>query len=198
MSPSGRTRRRSGGAARGVVRPAFLDPARIEAALAQIAGAAARAGTHVALAGGCALQLYGSDRFTQDVDLLVDGRVPGLRPRGDLSFGGVRTVAENGVPVDLIARADQYAPLYADALTHAQPMRGVPVLVVTLPYLAAMKLAAGRDKDESDLAFVLCDTDVAWPAVRAVVKAYLGIYAVDELTSIRQVAAWQRKTGRRR
>ncbi len=193
-SPSDTSRRRgSQGRPSTLARPSFLDPARIEAALAEVADRAKRAGTRIALAGGCALQLYGSDRFTQDVDLLVDGPIPGMRSRGALSFGGVRTVAGNGVPVDLIARDDQYATLYAEALLAAHRIPGVPVPVLTLPYLAAMKLAAGRGKDESDLEFILCDIGAPWKAIRRVIREHLGLYALDEITSIRAIAVWKRK-----
>lgn len=185
--------RRKTSTSRGGARPQFLDPRRIEGALREVAGAAEKAGTRIALAGGCALQLYGSPRFTQGIDLLVDGTIPGIRSQGALSFGGVQGVTGDGVPVDLIDRADQYAALYADALRDASRIPDVPAPVVTLPYLAAMKMVAGRGKDEQDLEFILLDSGAKLADVLRVVRRHLGLYAVDELKSFKKIAQWRRR-----
>jgi hypothetical protein len=192
MSKPKRTGAQKRRSSSGEGRSTFLDPSKIDEALAEVASEA-RGSTNVALAGGCALQLYGSPRFTQDIDLLVDGGIPGFQARGELAFGGICTVASNGVPIDLIERDDEYALLYADALASAGSIPGVPVRVVTLPYLAAMKLAAGRGKDEQDLEFILCDSGASWKTICAVIRKHLGLYAVKEIESLRSILAWKRK-----
>lgn len=185
---------------------AFLDPAAIDVALARIAAATKQdpicQPIAVALAGGCALQLYGSPRFTQDVDLIAAEdlhAIRGIRTTGRLSFGGKSLVTKEGTPIDVIVRSDQYADLYAEALIFAKRLPGSPIRVVTLPYLAAMKLAAGRGKDEQDLEFILCDAssrDAKYADVRAIVKQHLGVYAADELDAFRDLAKWRRKAGK--
>jgi hypothetical protein len=152
------------------------------------------------------MQLYGSDRYTQDLDLIAN-HLPWLpssrKVEGQLTFGGVSVLADNGVPVDIILRNDQYEELYVNALVAARPIKGVPIPGVTLPDRAAMKLAAGRAKDLSDLEFILCDannaalaqgtTVTSFEMIKTVVKAHLGVYAAEELSSIRELALWERQ-----
>lgn len=175
----------------------FLNPAKINAAIKEVKALAKAAHVHVALAGGVALQWYGSDRFTQDVDFVADGYITALqtggRSKGVLTFGGTKAIASNGVPIDLIVRDDQYAELYDAALEHASMVHALGVPVVPLRYLGAMKLAAGRGKDLADLQFILLDAKINYTALRGIVKNHLGPYAADELDSIKQVATWERK-----
>ena len=172
-------------------RTTFLDPRKIDAALVEIAALAKHAHAPVALAGGCALQLHGSDRMTADVDVIAGADI-GIRRKGPLAFGGVRATATNGTPIDVIMRSDDYTELYDAALVRAVPMRGIPIRVVTLPYLAAMKLAAGRDKNLADLAFILIDSGASYVDIRPVVRAMLGAYAARDLDTIRSEALWKR------
>jgi hypothetical protein len=178
-------------------RARFLDPAKIEVAINEVGAIVRNAHVGIALAGGCALQLYGSDRFTADVDFVLNGYPPlsqsQLPRKGVLAFGGLKTSAPNGVPVDLIVRDDQYANLYDEALDHAGRLAGVSVPVITLPYLGAMKMVAGRGKDQQDLQFILLDSGVSYKKLRSVVAEHLGVYAADELDALKQTAAWERK-----
>lgn len=174
----------------------FLDPAKIDAAIAEVATLAKQQGVRVALIGGCALQLHGSDRFTADVDFVATEHLTALPVNRTLTFGGAATVTSTGVPVDIVVRDDQYEDLYAAAVDAAERIPNIPVLVVTLPYLGAMKLAAGRGKDMQDLAFILLDTNVDYVKLRAVVTKHLGPYAADELDAYKRTAAWERE-GRR-
>jgi hypothetical protein len=169
----------------------FLDPAKIDSALAKVAEIAASEGLRLALAGGAALQLYGSDRFTRDVDIAADRCPQGVKRRGILAFGGIKT-ALAGVATDFIVRDDQYAALYDEAIEHAHHVTGSPVPVVTLPYLAAMKMVAGRGKNEQDLHFALTHPRLNYKIARAVVAQHLGPYAADELDAIRDVARWEK------
>lgn len=101
-------------------RSRFLDPAKIEVAIVEVAAAAKAAHVRIAIAGGCALQLYGSDRFTADIDFVANDLIATLPAKGLLSFGGAKSAAANGVPIDIIVRSDVYRDLYDEALTAAR------------------------------------------------------------------------------
>ena len=161
-------------------RKKFLDASQITGAIAEAALLARKQHVRIALAGGCAMQIYGSDRLTADIDLLASG-YPEVPREGILSFGGIKTSAKNGAPVDYIVRDDAEMDLYDAALDGARLVPGVPVPVVTVPYLGAIKLAAGRGKDVQDLEFLLRAHPSAFKAMRALVAKYIGDYAVDDL-----------------
>jgi hypothetical protein len=172
----------------------FLDPARINTALSEVATATKKDGVKVALVGGAALQLYGSDRFTTDLDVVASGYPDpkgSLPAKGVLTFGGVQSEASNGVPVDVIVRDDERTDLYDAALDNAQRVAGVPVPVVTLPYLGAMKLASGRAKDIQDLEFILRSNPKMFKQIRKLVTKYLGEFEAEELDSIQQAVEWK-------
>lgn len=169
----------------------FLDPKKIDAAITEIAKLAAEHGQRVALAGGCALQLYGSDRFTADVDVVASGPITAKQGKA-LTFGGYRTRAKS-VTVDVILRADVYEALYDVALRSAHRIAGSAVPVVRLEHLGAMKMAAGRAKDVQDLYFILTDTDVNYVLLRKIVGKHLGPYAAEELDSLLQIAKLEKK-----
>lgn len=176
------------------VQAKFLDPARVNAALAEVATVTRKDGVRVALLGGVALQLYGSDRFTTDLDVVASGYPDPNGPlptKGVLTFGGVQSEASNGVPVDLIIRDDERAELYDAALENAKPVAGVPIPVVTLPYLGAMKLASGRAKDIQDLEFILRSNPKIYNQIKKLVRKYLGEFEVEELESIKNTIDWK-------
>jgi hypothetical protein len=60
-----------------------------------------------------------------------------------------------------------------------------------------MKMASGRSKDEQDLHFLLTRPGMSYKTIREVVARHLGPYAADELDAIRDVAAWEKRAGRR-
>ena len=134
------------------------------------------------------MQIYGSDRLTADVDLLASG-YPEVTREGILSFGGIKTIAKNGAPVDYIVRDDAEMGLYDAALDAARVVTGIPVPVVTVPYLGAIKLAAGRGKDVQDLEFLLREHPASFKAMRALVAKHIGDYAVDDLDGYQATAA---------
>jgi len=141
----------------------------------------------LALAGGAAMQIWGSDRFTKDVDFLAN-RVPdGLEEIQPIGFGGMQLRASNGVPVDIIVRNDELRTLYEYALSHAVDVEDVPVRVVSPNFLVAIKLAAHRDKDLLDLKYLLTECqDVDYPVARGIVLDLLGIFAAQELDRYRE------------
>lgn len=57
----------------GPQRKKFLDASQITGAITEAAALARKQHVRVALAGGCAMQIYGSDRLTADVDLIASG-----------------------------------------------------------------------------------------------------------------------------
>ena len=71
----------------------FLDPKQLESAAAEVGALAKQEGVRVALIGGFALQHYGSDRLTGDIDFAADSVLEGLPSGPPLSFGGVQTTS---------------------------------------------------------------------------------------------------------
>lgn len=158
----------------------FLDPADVDRALEDVADAIAEDQVSAALAGGVAMQLYGSGRFTQDVDVIADAELSAIEYQEPLSFGGYEGVGPSGAAVDVIIREDDYAPLYQEALREAQHHEDLPIPVVTREYLAAMKLAADRNKDREDLAHLVLHTPLDISRTREIIVEFLGLYAGRE------------------
>lgn len=77
----------------GTRRKRFISPEEATAAIAEVAARAREEGVRVALAGGNAMQLYGSDRFTADVDFVAAEIIMALPCEGTLSFGGTKSRA---------------------------------------------------------------------------------------------------------
>lgn len=169
----------------------MLDPAAITRALAEIAEAT-QGGPTIALAGGVALMFYGSDRFTKDIDIISGFETVPPWPRiTPLSFGGYQTTAPSGAPVDVMVRTDDFALLFADALVCAMPVAGCPVLVASREHIAAMKMVAGRKKDEADLEFLILRGGLDIQRARVVIRRTLGAYAVKEFEQQVAIIQWQ-------
>ena len=173
----------------------FLDPEEIERGIGEVAQLATAQAVRVALIGGAALQLLGSDRLTKDIDFAADRLIDGLAEQGVLDFGGIKATTSSGVPVELVIRDDKYRALYEAAVDHATRIEGVPVVVVRGEYLIAMKMVAGRPKDDADLEFLIADGGVDLERAKAVVSEHLGPYAVDELERYCDGVAWRRSRG---
>ena len=155
-------------------RTKFLDPATIDEAIAEIALRAKRQGTRVALIGGTALQHFGSMRMTVDIDVIADVMLTDMSDGKPLSFGGEQTRALNGAPVDIIVRDDDYKRLYQSALATATTLPGVPIPVARPEYIAAMKFAAGRRKDEDDLEFMILNQVIDVKETEKIVYNHVG------------------------
>jgi hypothetical protein len=146
----------------------------------------------VAAAGGYAMRAYGSDRMTVDFDLVALRMPTGLPKLRPLTFGGYATRTTSGLPVDVIVRDDAFRGLYKDAVRTARTLPGVPVRVVSIGHLIAMKMVAGRAKDDLDLDFLLprlTSREVA--EARAVVVRHLGQYAGKEFDAKLEEARWK-------
>jgi hypothetical protein len=90
--------------------------------------------------------------------MLKRPEVQRLMPRGTVLRWGAEPVSRGAVA---------YRPLYAEALGKAEKVQGQGYLVVTLPYLAAMKMAARRPKDHLDLEEILMSGVLAAKPARA-------------------------------
>lgn len=170
----------------------LLDPTTLVNAAAEIAAVAEREGIRVVLIGGLALQHYGSDRLTGDVDFAAEAILSALPGGPALSFGGVQTETSEGVPVDLVVRDDDYRALYEEAIVNAVRVEDLATPIVTPEYLAAMKMAAARDRDEIDLQFLLRNRVVDIPKARKIVHRHLGPFAAQEFDRVVEEVEWKR------
>ena len=138
------------------------------------------------------MQVWGSDRLTGDLDVVASDP---LGYRGEpLTFGGVRFSVE-GVSTDVIVRSDEYQDLYEEALDKAVDVDGVPMLVVAPEYLVAMKMVAGRAKDEGDVRYLVTRFNFDQARADDVVRRHLGKFAVRELRSLVDEAKWRASRG---
>lgn len=155
-----------------------------------------------ALIGGVALAVHGIERFTKDVDLAVTTRQSGeveskladADPR-PLRIGGVSIATSTGVRIDLVDHRFKYRALFEEAIAAAAaegPTATVGdrmIEVVPLPYLAAMKLAAGRPQDEADLDAILRTKELDYHRTRRIVEEHLGQFAADYLDRLARSAS---------
>ena len=174
----------------------YLSTEAIDAGIAEVAEMVRQAKIGAALVGGCALQQYGSDRLTADIDFASTRALSALPPLVALSFGGYQSVTPSGIPVDWIVRADDYAALYEEAVEFAVRMDAVPIKVATPEYLAAMKMVARRKKDDADLDALLQSGLVNVKKARSIIKRLLGTYAADDFDSYVMESKWRKKAGR--
>lgn len=168
----------------------FLDASQVEQTIVEIEIIAHEEHVSTALAGGAAMQVYGSDRLTTDVDVIASDVLPLQQPKS-LTFGGISGLAPNGIPVDVIVRDDEYSALYEAALLYSQPVEGMGMRVVRPEYLAAMKLVADRVKDRGDLEFLILSGELDVAAALKIVREYAGNYAADQLESVVYELEWR-------
>lgn len=166
----------------------FLSPAELRAAAEKVARDAEKQYTRAILIGGFAMQHYGSDRLTGDIDFASNAYLEGYTGKA-LSFGGVQSTSL-GVPLDLVVRKDRFRSLYEAALRESFGLLGF-VPVVASEYLVAMKLAAGRPKDESDLAFLITEADVDLARAKEITRVHLGPYAEQDLEQTIELETWR-------
>lgn len=150
-------------------------------------------GVRAALLGGVAMRLYGSPRLTGDVDFVAEAAIPGRKPAGTLTFGGLIYQMPGGVGADWILREDYQKELYAEALDHAIQTPEFGLRIVTPEYLAAIKFAARRSTDYEDLMTLLGFDFVNGAKAEEVVGRLLGGYAGEEFQAARAEAAWRRR-----
>lgn len=169
----------------------FLSPEILEEAAIEIAVISKEEGVRAALIGGYALQLYGSSRLTGDLDVVSERAIDALPEGKSLSFGGYQTNTPNGVPVDVVLRNDDYAGLYENALFAAVNIPESQLPVVQLEYIAAMKMVAGRARDEADLEWMITSDSIDLPRTKIIIRRHLGPYAVQEFNRIVEQSRWR-------
>lgn len=176
----------------------FLSPDQLVQGVEEVRAIAARARVSVLLVGGFAMQHYGSDRLTGDLDFAARAVPSALPVLGSLEFGGVQSQTPSGVPLDFIVRADDYAPLYEEAVVAATVNAELGVKIVRPEHLVAMKMAAGRGKDLLDLKFLLAQEGlVELGRAREIVRKHLGPYAAREFDRLLDEVAWEKARPRR-
>jgi hypothetical protein len=180
----------------GRTRHKFLAPAVLAEATTEIAILAKDERVQVALIGGYAMQLYGSDRLTGDVDVAAYEPIEELPVGKSLSFGGFQTKAPNGAPVDIVIRDDEYAPLYEEVISKAIRTRLAAMPVARAEYIAAMKMAAWRGKDDLDLQWLIANKKINERKTRKIIAKYLGLYAADEFDRLVDEVRWKVSRGR--
>lgn len=177
------------------VKTKFLNADDIDRSIAAVAALSAKEKIRVALLGGAALQLFGSTRLTKDVDVVANASPETVRTTKRLSFGGVRTKIA-GTEVDFIVRDDKYKRLYEAALQHAVRVKGVPIPVVSPEWIVPLKMAAGRPKDELDIAWMIAEKGlVDRKKARVIIEKHLGLYAGDDFDSLCLEADWVKNRG---
>jgi hypothetical protein len=175
----------------------LLDPKAIERAVEMAYEIAKGSGSGpLALTGGVAMQVYGSDRFTKDVDFLAKSvPIEGFVPERVLSFGGASGKLD-GTSVCFIVRDDEWKKLYEVARTLAVSLAGTKIKIVKPEFLAVMKLVAERSKDEEDLKKLIRLEAIDIPVTRSVIRKYLGAYALMDFSSYVDEIGWRKSTGR--
>ena len=177
----------------------LVDPKRLLEAVEEMADIANHETVNIALVGGFAMQVYGSDRFTKDIDVVTDSTTPleSLAVEGKLTFGGEQVIASNGIKVDVIRRNDDHEDLYDEALDKAEDVEDIPWMrVVTPEYLLAMKMQAARPKDDIDMTFLIEAEVVDLVLARKIIKKHLGSFAAEDLDRLVEEVEWQKSRKR--
>lgn len=179
----------------------FLSPEVLEATARMTMDLTVNLGIDAAVAGGYAMQVYGSPRLTGDVDLIASEAPKELKPLKSvrsLSFGGMRYKSLEGVEIDLIERADDLKGLYEQALAKAIETDD-GLRVISPDYLAVIKFAAGRPKDEDDLIWILQQPDLVdrENAINIAYRYLGGRYAKDSFQSFIDEADWRSERERK-
>lgn len=184
-----------------VYKERFIGPDQINEIILMIRDMAQQEGFVAALAGGVAMQVYGSNRMTNDIDFLLDQEpenIKGLRKIRPIKFGGNSYRAQNGAEVDLIVRNDNYRALYEDALVNLV-ITPEGISIVTPEHLAAMKLVAARDTDIMDLKWLIKQEGILdLRKIRGIIFRFLGQYGQDRFDDYFEQALVEKEIKRRR
>lgn len=176
-----------------------FDPAPSAAAAA---AALASLDASCALIGGLAMDAWGMERATKDLDLAVPlgvaeqaSALMTARATMPLRIGGMAVRdPENDIRVDLIDRRFHFSALFAAAIEEArQSLRTVRVGVTELPlvsleYLLAMKLVSGDPKDDADVRRILTRDDLDYAAARHATEQHLGPATANRLDAMAREA----------
>ncbi len=175
----------------------FLSPDEIQSGIAEVVDVATREGIDIVLVGGVAMQVYGSNRLTGNIDFAATKvlSLPSLRV---LPFGGIATETPSGIPVHVIVRNDDYRTLFRDVLARSPLLRERGVRVASPEHLVALAMAAYRSIATIDLKSLLAREGVVdITRARTIVRKFLGPYAVLCLDRYCDEIAFEKATGRR-
>jgi hypothetical protein len=174
-------------------------PVNLPALVARGARLLKSVGGPFALIGGAAMQAYGLERYTKDVDFAVR-EAQGARALAawpgesrPLRIGGVSLRTEESA-IDLVDRRVELRRLFEEAIDAAAKEGFVvraedeDVPVVPLEYLVALKLAAPRPMDEADLAYLLEQASLDYRKARDIVHRHLGILGTRFLDRLARLA----------
>lgn len=143
---------------------AFL-PREVGVAVREASAALTRAGVRHALCGGVAVSCYADPRATKDVDFLV-GEEAFVHHGALVTMNPAVPTRVGAVPVDTVPLVPKLTALEA-GLADAPRSDGIPV--VTPEALVAMKLVAGRLRDQADVQQLLASGAVDVAACRKLV-----------------------------
>jgi predicted nucleotidyltransferase len=166
----------------------FLTGGQIEGAIDDVVRLAGP--VRIALIGGVALQLYGSDRLTKDVDFVAEDVFDLDEGTKVMSIGGVKGMTRQGIPVDILV-GGEYPSLREEALSEARSFPGISVPVATVEHIMVLKLVAGRQKDELDIETMLMLHVPDLDKTRAIIREHVGKYAVKDFDSFVDEVAWR-------
>ncbi len=145
---------------------AFL-PAEVATAVREASAAFTKAGVRHALCGGIAVSCYADPRSTKDVDFVVGedafdhhGLLVCLKPGLPMRVGSV--------PVNTVELVPKLVGL-GSALAEATQIEGVPI--VSSEALVAMKLVAGRLRDQADVQALLASGAVDIAQCRSLIAS---------------------------
>jgi hypothetical protein len=147
--------------------------------------------------GGVALQLYGSDRLTKDVDFVAGSVFPGLVDEAPLSIGGIKGLTSKGTPVDILV-GGEYPSLYEETIDDARYSSDLRVSVATVEHIMAMKLVAGRAKDEEDIKTILRLGALDVQRTRRIIREHVGKFAVGDFDAFVDEVSWRQEHDRNR
>lgn len=117
-----------------------------------------------ALIGGIAAMYYGRSRFTEDVDFVVSGiGVPPMK-----NIGQTPMLLKSGVQVDLWK--DEHANEIISRAIEVE-LAGNPIRIIEPHDLIAMKLRAGRLKDDYDISQMVLTTAIDETRLATMVSA---------------------------
>jgi hypothetical protein len=133
------------------------------------------------------MQVYGSPRFTKDVDFILDREPDSLSPLRKIrpiGFGGESCISPGGAKVDLIVRTDDFKALFDDAIANAV-LTDDDIPIVSVEHLAALKLVAKRENDISDLKWLIRQPGLLHlKSARAIIYRFLGKFAQNHFDDV--------------
>jgi Nucleotidyltransferase of unknown function (DUF6036) len=169
----------------------FLTAGEIEDAIRTVLAFSRNSGSKVALIGGIAMQFYGSDRLTKDIDFIADKPFAGLHDSSQMSIGGFKGKTARETQVDVII-GHEYDALYKEALREADKKiaKELKVAIARPEHILVMKIVAGRSKDKEDIKTLIRLKAIDLLKTRKIIERHLGRFQVKWFNSLVDEVAW--------